>query len=86
LRWSLQQIDADGSDADSSLGDLDRAYVVTTFCTSPAIRAHLDRSSSTNMSVTPSTYEFVEEFGRTFHKYKEGSQSHNLPLEPWDQY
>ncbi|KAJ9141697.1 Methyltransferase domain-containing protein [Pleurostoma richardsiae] len=44
--------DAEFSDVDSSLGDMDRA--------------------SSSMSVDSSVYKFVEKFGRTFHKYKEG--------------
>lgn len=31
-------------------------------------------STGSNASVTSSLYEFVEENGRTFHRYKEGSE------------
>lgn len=50
-------------------GDLDVA--------TDQIRADLNARSS-NVSVSPSVYEFVEEFGRTFHKYKQGSMSNQI--------
>ena len=66
------QID-DSSDADSSIGDVEHAYVISLplpCCN--ALILMIIRSSS--VSVSSSVFHFVEEFGRTFHKYREGSE------------
>lgn len=70
--FNILQVDSQPSDDDSAIGGFSQTSMITRL--SHNFEHQLTSSSTSISSVRSNTYNFVEENGRTYHGFKEGSK------------